>query len=180
VNLQRPAPALDMLYAAVGRALALAVSFEHTCYAVALLVESFEEVKEAGVGVLADPGFVQRIFDGLQGKKLNTQIKAVFATFPLEQLRSTVEEGRLARNKLVHDLLKPHDVLIEHEEGRAMLMEELKTLVARIAVADEIMGQLFDILSGNGLSDEEELLKVAQRTEIWVMGAAVQELPEGS
>jgi len=132
----------DAAYAAVGRALAFATSFEANCRALAALIGVCEAMKVRGA---SDSESVDDLFDRLtqeywQVRRLRHHETSVVRRYKLpEDVRGILRVGRAARNEIAHEVTLGIAAEIETEEGRSRLLESLRDIVAKIADADRIV-----------------------------------------
>jgi hypothetical protein len=172
-------PVTDRFYASVGRALTLAVEFEHTCFTVALLANLRKRGNEAGFAFMADEKAVQDIFDRIEKKHLKHRLVDAYIAIPFEELRTSAEAGRVARNRLVHGLLEAHDVRIGEASGLTGLFQELLSLVTSIAIANCVMTQVFSALSGSAAAASSDLSEEVTTVVSWVLGSALASSESG-
>jgi hypothetical protein len=124
----------DANYAAVGRALAYATSFEAACRALSSLQHIRERIGTAHLSTQdADAAFAAAVA-GVWNLRLRQHIKRILEhrEFPSD-VAGTLKRAREARNEIAHEITPGISHTVETEAGRSNILSTLTQLVRRIA-----------------------------------------------
>lgn len=162
----------------MGRALAVAVEFEQSCYSLAQVASLTFETSAPGRTLFEDEAFVRRLFDRVHKKHLAGRIAEVTKLQPPQNLRDALDDGRKARNELVHELLVGHGALVHTAGWTSLIMERLRAITHRIAFADSLAHAIFAVLLGHAAPESETIAGYPEKAVAWVVrGAAVNNSP---
>jgi hypothetical protein len=132
----------DAAYAAIGRALAFATRFEANCRALAAVIGLREAMmtRDAANAESIDDIFERLTQEYWQLRRLRHHETAValYEKLP-KDIRGILRTGRLARNEIAHELTLGVAPEIETEDGRSIILQSLRTAVAKIADADRVV-----------------------------------------
>jgi hypothetical protein len=124
----------DANYAALGRALAYATSFESICRAVSSRHHLRQQVIEKNLSIdTADDAFAAVVADVWE-QRLWQHVKRIleYEEFPSD-IAATVKQAKSARNEIAHELPLGISHTIETDAGRSGLLSVLSDLVRKIA-----------------------------------------------
>jgi len=116
-----------------------------------------------------DDDLITRISDEYSERKLADHENVITLKFGLKSdIRTILREARLARNDLIDDLTLGIEVVIESDEGRENLVEDLHKLVRKIAEADRIICVFMHIITRETLPTVQVYQEYVTRVVEWV------------
>ncbi|MDA2920860.1 hypothetical protein MYX76_15450 [Desulfobacterota bacterium AH_259_B03_O07] len=116
-----------------------------------------------------DDDLITRISDEYSERKLADHENVITLKFGLKSdIRTILREARLARNDLIDDLTLGIEVVIESDEGRENLVEDLHKLVREIAEADRIICVFMHIITREPLPTVQVYQEYVTRVVEWV------------
>ncbi len=124
----------DANYAALGRALAYATSFESICRAVSSRHHIRQQVIEKSLSIdTADEAFAAVVADVWE-QRLWQHVKAIleYEEFPSD-IAGKIKQAKSARNEIAHELALGISHTVQTDSGRSDLFVALSDLVRKIA-----------------------------------------------
>lgn len=165
---QPPAKASET-FAALGRALALAVRFESACRKAAQVAGIAQPIMDHGPSVLADPTFFQTLVEKLGKPHLDGNLRKVLALPGMAELGPRLQAGRLARNRLVHELCARYDPFVTTPWHCVEFEEELADLVLDMAGAQAAIAGFLWAVANQPAPPPERSATYPIRLFRWVM-----------
>lgn len=163
-------------YAAIGHGLTFATRFEANFRAVAAMKALKILISKSSFGSSDD-----RIADAIahvteehwHKRRLRHHTESVGVTYSLPRnARAAIVTGRVARNELVHEFALTAQGKLDSDEGRLLLLNDLATLISRMAEADRIVAILMQLENQDPLPTAAHFDSYVRRAVAWVCDIA--------
>jgi hypothetical protein len=159
----------DAIYSAIGRGLASSTQFEANCRSLALLVGIKERVISDASFSLSKPEDLDALVNDLQKKRLFDQITAVCVGLGIDsEIRMILQNGRVARNALVHELTLGLEHQGEKDVGRDHYLDHLRRLMKDVALANLVICLFSLLATGEPLPTMDFISQYSCRAVDWV------------
>jgi hypothetical protein len=159
----------DANYAALGRALAYATSFESICRALSSLRDIRQRVIDMNLSVdTSDDAFAAAVAD-VWDQRLRQHVRRIleYSEFPSD-VAATVKKAKAARNEIAHELALGIAHTVETDSGRSEFLAALSELVRNIAEGYIIVEITSLLETHEPVPTQQFLAKYPSRMVEWV------------
>lgn len=157
----------DKVYSILGRAVSYATEFETNCRELAHIFE----IKDV------EDNFDYEIYIRMQNGTLNNKIKKIIREHDIGSWFSKcIDDGRIARNRLVHEIPKFHISDMESDDGRRSLWASIMVEIMNISKANQFVLDLIRIIKENsGKTFGSDLIAYGGAVHEWIGSLSVEQ-----